>query len=131
MEMKRIVIADDHPIFRAGLKAVIESDPSFSVVGEASDGEEALSLVQSNTPDVVLLDYNMPKLTGFELLAEIARRKIDVTSIMLTMHQEEAMFAKAMELGVRGYVLKDSASIDIVNCLHAVLGGQVYTSAPV
>src|SRR5687768_424042 len=117
MEIKRIVIADDHPIFRAGLKAVIESEPSVTVVGEASDGEEALSLIQSEAPDIVVLDYNMPKLTGFELLAEIAKRKIDVISIMLTMHQEEAMFAKAMGLGVRGYVLKDSASIDIISCL--------------
>jgi two-component system, NarL family, response regulator DegU len=131
MEKKRIVIADDHPIFRAGLRAAIEAEPSFSVIGEASDGDEALRLIESEKPDVALLDYNMPGLNGFAVLDELAKRKIDVIPVMLTMHNEEAMFAKAMELGVRGYVLKDSASVDIVNCLHAVLRGQIYTSAAV
>ena len=131
MEKKRIVIADDHPIFRAGLSAVIDAEPSFSVIGEASDGEEALRLIENEKPDVALLDYNMPGLTGFAVLDELAKRRIEVIPVMLTMHNEEAMFAKAMELGVRGYVLKDSASVDIVNCLHAVLRGQIYTSAAV
>ena len=131
MEKKSIVIADDHPIFRSGLRAVIEAEPSFTVIGEASDGEEAVSLIENEKPDVALLDYNMPGLNGFAVLDELAKRKIDVIPVMLTMHNEEAMFAKAMELGVRGYVLKDSASVDIVNCLQAVVRGQIYTSAAV
>ncbi|HKP70184.1 MAG TPA: response regulator transcription factor [Pyrinomonadaceae bacterium] len=131
MEQKSILIADDHPIFRSGLRSVIVAEPSFEVVGEASDGEEAMELLAKQPVDILILDYNMPKLTGFAVLQKIAEQKIDVIPVMLTMHNDEAMFAKAFELGVRGYVLKDSASVDIVNCLHAVSQGQVYTSAAV
>ena len=131
MEKKSILIADDHPIFRGGLRALIESDPSFSVVAEATDGEEAIASITSQRPEIAILDYNMPKLNGFAVLSEITKLKLDVIPVMLTMHNDEAMFAKAFELGVKGYVLKDSASVDIVNCLHAVSQGQIYTSAAV
>jgi two-component system, NarL family, response regulator DegU len=131
MEKKSILIADDHPIFRAGLRAVIESDPSFVVAAEASDGEEALELIGKTRPDIAIIDYNMPKLNGFAVLDKLSKLQLDVIPVMLTMHNEEAMFAKAFELGVRGYVLKDSASVDIVNCLRAVAQRQIYTSAAV
>ncbi len=131
MDKKSILIADDHPIFRSGLRAVIESNPSFVVAAEASDGEEALDLIGTTRPDIAILDYNMPKLNGFAVLDRLSKLQPDVIPVMLTMHNDEAMFAKAFELGVRGYVLKDSASVDIVNCLHAVLRGQVYTSPAV
>lgn len=131
MDKKRILIADDHPIFRSGLRSLIDAEASFTVMWEATDGERALSLIADELPDVAILDYNMPGLNGFELLKEISQRRLPVVPVMLTMHNDEAMFAKAFELGVRGYVLKDSASMDIVNCLHAVTKGQVYTSAAV
>jgi len=131
MEKKTILIADDHPIFRSGLRSLIESDASFSVVAEATDGEQAVESIRNLQPDIAILDYNMPKLNGFAVLAEISKLQLDVIPVMLTMHNDEAMFAKAFELGVKGYVLKDSASVDIVNCLHAVGHGQIYTSAAV
>jgi two-component system, NarL family, response regulator DegU len=131
MEKKRILIADDHPIFRSGLRAVIESDASFVVAAEASDGEEAVELINMKRPDIAIIDYNMPKLNGFAVLDRLSKLRTGVIPVMLTMHNDEAMFAKAFELGVRGYVLKDSASVDIVNCLHAVAQGQIYTSAAV
>ena len=131
MDKKKIMIADDHPIFRGGLRVLIDAEPSFAVVAEASDGDEVLTLISEHQPDVVVLDYNMPKANGFEVLAKISDLKLDVIPVMLTMHNDEAMFAKAFELGVKGYVLKESASVDIVNCLHAVLKGQIYTSAAV
>jgi two-component system response regulator DegU len=131
MDKKSILIADDHPIFRSGLRAVIESDPSFVVAAEASDGEEALDLIGTTRPDIAILDYNMPKLNGFAVLDQLSKLQPDVIPVMLTMHNDEAMFAKAFELGVRGYVLKDSASVDIVNCLHAVAQGQIFTSVAV
>lgn len=131
MDKKSILIADDHPIFRSGLKAVIEADPSFVVTAEASDGEEALDLIGTTRPDIAILDYNMPELNGFAVLERLLKLQPDVIPVMLTMHNDEAMFAKAFELGVRGYVLKDSASVDIVNCLHAVTLGQIFTSAAV
>ena len=131
MDEKRILIADDHPIFRSGLRTLIDAEASFTVVGEATDGEQALSLITDERPDVAILDYNMPKLNGFELLKKISQSKVPVMPVMLTMHNDESMFSKAFELGARGYVLKDSAATDIVNCLHAVTQGQVYTSAAV
>jgi len=131
MGKKRVLIADDHPIFRSGLRTLIDADASFTVMAEAADGEQALSLIIDERPDVAIVDYNMPKLNGFELLKKISQSKVPVIPVMLTMHNEEAMFSKAFELGARGYVLKDSAGIDIVNCLHAVTQGQVYTSAAV
>ena len=130
-EPTKIVIADDHPIFRAGLRQVIESDHSFKVVGEAADGETAVHMIQQLTPDVVILDVNMPGLGGFAVIGEMKRRGLAGEIVMLTMHSEEAMFSKAMSLGVRGYVLKDGAAADIVSCLHAVRRGQGYTSAAV
>ena len=130
-ELTRIVIADDHPIFRSGLRQVIETDPILCVVGEAGDGEAALKMIVEMAPDVVVLDVNMPGLTGFAVVESIRAKGLATEIVMLTMHNEEAMFAKALSLGVRGYVLKDSAVSDIVNCLHAVRRGQNFSSAEV
>ncbi len=131
IEQTKIVIADDHPIFRGGLRQIIEGERSFTVVGEASDGETALRLVRELEPDVAILDLNMPGLGGFAVIGEIRRWNLPCRIIVLTMHDEEAIFAKAMSLGVGGYVLKDGAVADIVNCLHAVCRGQSYTSTAV
>jgi len=112
-EQTKIVIADDHPIFRAGLRQVIESDHSFKVVGEASDGETALRMTQQLVPGVVILDVNMPGLGGFAVIAEMKRRGLAGEIVMLTMHSEEAMFSKVLSLGV------------------PIRRGQAYTSAAV
>lgn len=124
----RIIIADDHPIFRAGLKQVIEGNPSFKVISDASDGETALNWVLEQKPDVVVLDVNMPKMTGLQVAEELKRKQFPTRVVFLTMHDDEAMFNKAMNLEVKGYVLKDSASVDIINCLNAVIAGQNFTS---
>ena len=86
-----MIIADDHPIFRSGLRAVIETDPSFSVIGEASDGQEALGMIVNEKPSIAILDYNMPKLNGFEVLKQILKLKIDVSPVVLTMHNDEGV----------------------------------------
>lgn len=127
----KIVIADDHPLFRGGLRQVIDAERSFTVVGEASDGETALRLVTERVPDVLITDINMPGMGGFEIIGEIRARKLPSHVIILTMHSEEAIFNKAMSLGVRGYVLKEGAAHEIVNCVHAILRGQSFTSAGV
>lgn len=123
-----VVIADDHPIFRAGLRQIIESDPRFAVVAEAADGESALGFIQREKPAIVVLDINMPVMTGFVLAKEMRRLEIDCELVFLTMHAEEAMFNRAMDLGAKGYILKDSATVDIINCLQAVARGQNYAS---
>jgi len=128
-ERTRILIADDHPIFRSGLRQVIEADGSMSVIAEADDGASALGFIRQQQPDVVVLDINMPGLSGFDVVSSMREEHLSGEVILLTAHNEEAMFTKAVNLGVRGYVLKESAANDILNCLHAVRKGQNYTSA--
>jgi DNA-binding NarL/FixJ family response regulator len=125
----RILIADDHPIFRSGLRQVIEADATMSVIAEAEDGASALRLIREHKPDIVVLDVNMPGVSGFDVIASMRKENLPSEVVLLTMHNEEAMFTKALSLGVRGYVLKDSATSDIVNCLHAVRKGENYASA--
>jgi DNA-binding NarL/FixJ family response regulator len=127
----RVVLADDHPLFRSGLRQAIETDPTFTVVGEVGTGEAALALIVNSAPDVAILDLNMPVLSGFEVIAEMRRRNLPGDVVVLTMHQEEAMLAKALSLGVRGYVVKTTAATDIVACLHAIRRGESFTSAEV
>lgn len=130
-EQIRIIIADDHPIFRSGLRQIIDGEQKFKVVAEADNGETALRLVEQEEPDIVVLDVNMPKMGGFAVARELRRKGIDCEIVFLTMHSEEAMFNKAMDLGVKGYILKDGASIEIVNCLIAVGRGDFCASPAV
>ncbi len=98
----RIIVADDHPIFRQGLKQIIEAEPGLQVVGEAADGETALRLLEELKPDLAILDINMPKRDGFEVAREIRQKRWPIEIIFLTMHTEEAMFNRALALGVKG-----------------------------
>ena len=124
----RIVIADDHSIFRRGLKAVIESEKSLLVVAEADNGEDALKQIEELRPDVAILDVDMPKADGFQVVKEVRRRRLPVEIIFLTIHSEEDVFNEALALGVKGYVLKDSSSTDIINAIDALRRGHHYTS---
>jgi len=128
---KRILIADDHPIFRSGLRQVIESSSAYEVIGEADNGEEAARLIEDLSPDVAILDVNMPEMSGFDVAKRARECSPETSVVILTMHDDELMFSKAMDIGVRGYVLKDGAAVEIVNCLQAVCSGQNYTSAAV
>lgn len=126
----RIVIADDHPIYREGLRRVIERDPALRVLAEASDGQEALAQIETCRPDVVVLDLDMPKLDGFGVARMLAEKRISVAAIFLTMHKDEDAFNEAMNLGVKGYVIKDSAVTDIVQAIRAVAAGDDFISQP-
>jgi DNA-binding NarL/FixJ family response regulator len=123
-----IIIADDHPVFRRGLKMVVESAAGLTVVAEASDGAEALAAVESNRPDLVVLDVNMPRMNGFDVVRELQKRRARTAIVFLTMHKDEEMFNAAMDLGVGGFILKDSAVTEIIDCLKTVLAGQPYIS---
>jgi DNA-binding NarL/FixJ family response regulator len=124
----RLLIADDHPIVRQGLRQVIEKDPQLEIVAEAGDGQEALSQINTAQPDIVILDIDMPKLSGFEVAREISGLPAPARVIFLTVHREEDFFNEALGLGTKGYVLKDSAVTDIVACIRAVAAGQNYVS---
>lgn len=123
-----IVIADDHPIVRRGLRQTIESEEGLKVAGEAADGLSALALIRSIAPAVVVLDIDMPGLDGFGVARALREQGLSVEIIFLTVHAEEDFFKAALELGAKGYVLKDSAVTDIVASIRAVLAGQYYSS---
>lgn len=123
-----IIIADDHPLIRKGLKEVIEEHQQFKVIAEAGDGECALRLIEELQPDLAILDHNMPKLSGMDVLKALSRKRLAVRSIMLTMHTNEDAFDKAMELGTMGFLVKDNALTDIITCLTMVAEGKQYIS---
>lgn len=128
MTKVKIVIADDHPIVRQGLRQMIETDPRFNVVGEAGDGEEALCLIETSRPDIAVLDIDMPRGGGFDIVRALRQKKSAVRIIFLTMHSEEEIFQTAMDLGVEGYVLKDSATTDIVAGIKSIAAGKPFIS---
>jgi DNA-binding NarL/FixJ family response regulator len=123
-----IVIADDHPIFRQGLRNVIEREKGLKVVGEAEDGEAALQLIEQNSPDVAVLDFDMPRINGLEVVRAMANNKVATVVVFLTMHKGEDLFNEAMNVGAQGYVLKDSAATDIVGAIKSVCSGQSFIS---
>jgi DNA-binding NarL/FixJ family response regulator len=125
----RVLIADDHPIVRKGLRATLEEDEGLAVVAEAGDGETALALLQKMLPEVAVLDIDMPRLDGFAVAREIQRLKLKTSVIFLTLHSEEDLFRAAIEIGGRGYLLKDSAMLEIAVGVRAVAAGQLYLSS--
>ena len=127
----RILIADDHPVVRKGLRLSIEEDPGLTVIGEASDGETALAMIKKLKPDVAVLDIDMPKMDGLAVGRELAKQKLKTEIIFLTFHSDEDLFRAAMEIGSKGYILKDSASQEIVAGVRAVAAGRPYLSSAI
>ena len=124
----RIVIADDHPIFRQGLRQVIEKSSHLKVVAEAEDGSAALERIQEYKPEIAILDIDMPRKDGFAVARSIRELRLPVTVIFLTMHKDELHFNEALDLGVKGYLIKDNAAADVVNCINAAAAGENYIS---
>lgn len=126
--MIKVFIADDHPVFRAGLKLLIEKDEQLAVTGEASDGNEALAKLPAAAPDVAVLDIDMPGGDGFEVAQALRAGERPPEIIFLTMHKDEHFLNKALELGVKGYLVKESAVTDIISCIKTVAAGRVFIS---
>jgi DNA-binding NarL/FixJ family response regulator len=124
----RVSIADDHPIFRKGLREVVDAERGLRVVAEAADGAEALEQIEAVRPEVAILDIHMPKMSGFELARLIRERNLAVGIIFLTMYQDEETFNEATDAGVKGYVLKESAVTDIIGGVRAVASGRHFIS---
>lgn len=123
-----VVIADDHPLFRKGLVEVVEGDGSFDIVGQAVDGREALALVRRHRPSIALLDIEMPGESGLGVTETIKAEGLEVEVVLLTMHNDPRMLRRALDVGAKGYVLKDAAVTEIVACLHMVSTGRAYIS---
>ena len=124
----RLVLADDHPIVRHGLRQIIEADDALAIVAEVADGKAALAAIQTHAPDVTVLDIDMPVLDGFAVVRALATLPTRPAVVFLTMHSEQELFEAALELGIKGYVLKESAVTDIVAAIKAVAAGQPYLS---
>jgi DNA-binding NarL/FixJ family response regulator len=122
----RIVIADDHPVFREGLRRLLQLEPGFQVVGHAANGIEAVEQVATLQPDVLLLDLLMPKAGGLEALAEIAERRLRVKAVLLTAAIDTPETVRALQLGVRGVVLKECATKMLFQCVRAVIAGEYW-----
>jgi len=124
----RILIADDHPIFREGLVKTIERDTSFSIIGQAGNGAEALKLISELRPDLAVLDVSMPIMDGLEVARRVHQEALPTELVFLTMYKDPKYFNVALDLGVRGYIIKDSVTSEFLSCLKAVAAGQYYIS---
>ena len=127
-EKRRIVIAEDHTILREGLRVLLASNPSFEVVGEASDGLEAVRFAESLSPHLILMDLSMPKMSGMGAIQEIKRKSPGTKILVLTVHRTEEYILAALKAGADGYALKDATHTELVHAIQSVLSGQRYLS---
>jgi DNA-binding NarL/FixJ family response regulator len=124
----RVMIADDHPLVRSGLRALLERDGEFQVIAEAADGYEAIDLAVLHKPDVVLLDVGMPRLSGPDAAQSISQKLPAARIVMLSMHSDEGYVLRALKAGARGYLLKASPEADVLAAIRAVAAGNAYFS---
>jgi len=124
-----LLLVDDHPLLRHGLRDVIGKKPHFKIIGEAADGAEAIKQMSALKPQVVILDIDMPRLNGLETIKAIRELPFPVKVVILTMYNEDDMFNAAMDLGAKAYVLKENAANDIVTALEKVERGESFVSA--
>lgn len=128
MKKIKIIIADDHHIFRKGILSIVNEDASIEVVGEASTGEEAVELAEKLHPDIALLDIDMPQMSGLDAARKIREKKLNTKVVILTIHKDKEYFDEAMDLDIKAYVLKESISNDLTECIKQVAGGGYYIS---
>ena len=121
-----IMITDDHSMIREGLKSLLELDDDIKVIAEAVDGRDCLDKLDVYKPDVLLLDINMPNMNGLEVLKELKARKSKVKVLVLTVHNETEYLMKAVDIGINGYVLKDSESAELKKAIRAIMDGETY-----
>ena len=119
-----VIIADDHLVVREGLKLIIETNDNFQVIGEAANGEETLSLLESRTPDVILMDLNMPKMSGLETIKELKERNINIPVVILTTYNEDELMINGLELGAKGYLLKDTGREHLFRTIESAIRGD-------
>ena len=124
----RILLADDHTMVRSGLRVLLDRQPAFRVIAEASDGREAVALANLHRPDVAVVDIAMPKLNGIDAVREITSTNPKIAAIILSMHSDEGYVLRALKAGARGYLLKDSPESDLIGSIRAVYEGKAFFS---
>jgi DNA-binding NarL/FixJ family response regulator len=123
-----VILADDHPLVLRGLCEIIEEDDNYEIIDKAADGEQALLIIEKKKPDIAVLDIDMPKLTGLQIAENIKNKNLPTKVIFLTMHNKESIFNRAMSLGAYGFLMKDSALVEIIEALSVVTSGKKYIS---
>jgi two-component system, NarL family, nitrate/nitrite response regulator NarL len=127
----RVILADDHVFVRDGIKSLLENEANITVVGEATDGLEALSLIDSLQPDLMILDIRMPNMTGIEVVEQLRSKNNFVKRVMLSMHESEEYVLKSIQAGADGYLLKGSSKEEFLKALHTVANGGKYFSGDI
>ncbi len=125
-EQIKVIIADDHTIFRSGLNMLLSSEPDINVIGEAEDGQSAIQLAKELNPDVILMDIGMPGLNGIEATEQIKLETPDINILVLTMHRSDEYFFKVLEAGASGYILKGAETSELINAVRSVAKGEVF-----
>lgn len=128
MSPTRVLIADDHPLIRSGLRSLLARESEFEVVGEAADGYQALELVEQLKPDIVMLDVSMPRLNGIDVARKISETTPSTRVIIVSIHSDESYVLRALRAGAKGYLLKASPEGDILNAVRTVAAGHAYLS---
>jgi len=128
MKKVRILLADDHTVMRAGLRALLERQPNLEVVGEAEDGRQTVELASSRVPDVVVMDIAMPNLNGVEATRRMVSKQPTISVVILSMYSDESYVMRALQAGARAYLLKDSAVTDLIRAIEAVSQGKAFFS---
>lgn len=126
MEKYRIILVDDHPALRAGVKFLLENDASCEVVGEATDGEQALNLIEQLEADVLILDLSLPHMSGIECIRELKSRNCKIKIVVFTMHSDERYVKEAMQAGASAYVEKQAVDTELIAAVKAAAAGQIY-----
>ena len=131
MRKIRILLADDHQLMRSGIRLMLERESDLTIVGEASDGREAVSLAKTLKPDAVVMDIGMPNLNGIEAAHQMRQENPEMAIVIVSMHSDESYVLRALKAGARGYLLKDSAEVDLIKAVHVVHGGKSFFSPAV
>jgi DNA-binding NarL/FixJ family response regulator len=129
MSLYQIILADDHPMFRKGIKRIIEDSKKLSVIGEASDGHQLLELLKTTKPDMVILDISMPKLRGLEVTHEVKTLNPDIKILILTMHRNKEYLLQALSAKADGYLLKEDTDTQLIDAIESIRGGKIFLSS--